>query len=69
MQLLHDCTRMDVEVPGHPVIVVNVGTERVHVLAAENVDQELPSLFEIGHGYPDVIHAGKSGNGHFRLTS
>jgi hypothetical protein len=49
---------MDVEVFQHPVIILaGEWSERVQVLAAQDVDQEPGGLIEIGHGEPDVIES------------
>ncbi len=62
MQLLHDGAGMHVEVLAHPVAVVGaVRPERVHVLAAEHVDEELVRLVQVRNSETDVIKPRQAG--------
>ena len=64
VQLLHHRARVDVEVLAHPVgVVVPERAEAVHVLAAEDVDEEGTGLLEVGHGEADVVDPGQTGQG------
>ena len=64
VQLLHHRAGVHVEVLVHPVaVVVAERPERVHVLAAQHVDQEGPRLLEVGDGEADVVDAGQAGEG------
>jgi len=48
---------IDVQVRGHPVVVVPHPRQRVHVVAAQHVHEELVRLRHVRHGDPHVIAA------------
>ena len=53
--------RVHPEGHSHPVVVGALGSERVDVLGAENVDEEAFGLVEVGHGDADVVDASHAG--------
>src|SRR5690554_122772 len=64
-QLTHDRARVHVEALGHPVgVLVHEGTERVDVLAPDDVDEEAVRLLDVGDGEADVLGAEQSGERH-----
>ena len=66
-QLAHHGSGIDGQVLGHPVAFAGEGAQPVHVLAAQDVDEEGVRLIEVGHGEPDVVHAREPGKPHDHL--
>ena len=63
-QLAHHGPRVHVHVLGHPVVVGPERPERVHVLAAEDVDEPGVRGLEVGDREPDVVQPRQTGDSH-----
>ena len=61
----HHRPRVNVQMLEHPVrILMDERTQRIHVFASQDVDEEILRLRQAGHREADVIQASYTGQGH-----
>jgi hypothetical protein len=60
--LAHHAARVHVEVRAHPVVVVPHLRQRVHVIAAQHVDEEVVRLRHVRDRDADVVAAAQAGD-------
>src|SRR5262249_53557449 len=65
-ELPHHGARMDAEMLRHPLVLGLKRAEVVEFLAADDVDEEVDRLGQVGHGEADMVGAAQPG--HARLA-